>query len=134
MSVITGGCLCGEVRYETTSEPNFQCLCYCGDCQKVSGAAGYAVYGVSVASFAVTRGDPTAYSVTADSGRVNSRHFCPKCGTRVWAQINELDLVSVNGLTLDEPDHFKPTMTHYPQRAPDWCLVDENLEVLPSAP
>lgn len=58
MESVTGGCLCGEIRYETTSQPTLQCLCYCTDCQTISGAAGYAVYGVPIDSVVVTRRAP----------------------------------------------------------------------------
>ena len=134
MGIVTGGCLCGDIRYEAASDASVQCLCYCTDCQTVSGAAGYAVYGVPLDSLVVTRGEPVEYSVQADSGRINSRWFCPRCGTRVWAQLTELGLASVNGLTLDERDHFLPSSNHFPESAPNWCRLDESLEVLPPIP
>ncbi len=131
---ITGGCLCGEIRYETTREPSLQILCYCTDCQTVSGAAGYAVYGVPIESIVVTKGNPSRFDVRADSGRINSRRFCPNCGTRLWAQLDELGLASVNGLTLDERNHFKPTANHCTDSAPNWCEIDQSLELLPPIP
>ena len=33
----TGGCACGAIRYETSSEPIFENHCQCRDCQKRSG-------------------------------------------------------------------------------------------------
>ncbi len=134
MGTVAGGCLCGNIRYETTSEPTLQCLCYCKDCQTVSGAAGYAVYGVPIDSLVVTKGRPAEYNVQADSGRINSRRFCPDCGTRIWAQLDELGLASVNGLTLDQRDHFRPSANHYPDSAPEWCKLDGSLELLPPIP
>lgn len=134
MGKVAGGCHCGGVRYETTSEPVLQCLCYCADCQTISGAAGYAVYGVPIDSVVVTRGEPAEYDVQADSGRINSRRFCPHCGTRIWAQLEELGIASINGLTLDDRDHFRPSANHFPDSAPDWCQLDRNLEVLPPIP
>ena len=131
---ISGGCLCGEIRYETTREPVFQLLCYCTDCQTVSGAGGYAAYGVPIDSIELTGGTPARYDVTADSGRINSRRFCPKCGTRVWAQLDEQGVASVNGLTLDERDHFQPQATHCVESAPGWCQIDGRLPVFPPVP
>ena len=34
----TGGCLCGQLRYEARGEPNFAGHCYCADCRKASGS------------------------------------------------------------------------------------------------
>ena len=43
-STVEGGCLCGRIRFSTTSSPSYQLLCYCTDCQTIGGAASYAAY------------------------------------------------------------------------------------------
>jgi hypothetical protein len=118
---IGGSCLCGAIRFETSAEPAFQLLCHCLDCQTVSGAAAYAAYVVPLDSLNVIQGEPASYDVTADSGRINSRHFCPTCGTRVWAVLAEMGMASVNGLALDDRSHFQPAANYMPNSAPDWC-------------
>ena len=122
---ISGGCLCGEIRFETSAEAAFQLLCHCTDCQTVSGAAAYAAYGVPSDSLHITRGEPAHFEVTADSGRINSRHFCPTCGTRVWAVLEEMGMVSVNGLALDDRSHFQPAANHMASSAPNWCTLGD---------
>ncbi|MEM7099872.1 MAG: GFA family protein [Pseudomonadota bacterium] len=124
-NTISGGCLCGAIRFETTAEPVFQLLCHCKDCQTVSGAAAYAAYVVPLESLHVTRGQPNHFEVTADSGRTNSRHFCPNCGARVWAVLEEMGMASVNGLALDDRSHFQPTANHMAGGAPDWCTLGD---------
>ncbi len=126
---ISGGCLCGAIRFETTAEPQFQLLCHCTDCQTVSGASAYAAYVVPLDSLQVIQGKATHFDVTADSGRVNARHFCPTCGTRVWAVLKEMGMASVNGLALDDRTHFQPGAHHMSDSAPQWCQLDD----LPSA-
>lgn len=122
---ISGGCLCGDIRFQTTSEPAMQLLCHCTDCQKISGAAAYAAYVVPLDSLDVTAGKPAHYDVTATSGRTNSRHFCPTCGTRVWAVLAEMGFASVNGRALDDPMHFQPTANHRTDSAPHWCQLGD---------
>src|SRR5262245_64183152 len=39
MPKISGGCLCGAVRYEWSAEPLGTAICHCTHCQKVSGSA-----------------------------------------------------------------------------------------------
>src|SRR6187551_1629262 len=39
MPKISGGCLCGAVRYECNAEPFGTAICHCTHCQKVSGSA-----------------------------------------------------------------------------------------------
>jgi hypothetical protein len=35
----TGGCLCGQIRYETKAEPMMTGVCHCKNCQKQGGSA-----------------------------------------------------------------------------------------------
>jgi len=127
-NTLEGGCLCGNIRFSTTADPSYQLLCYCTDCQTISGATSYAAYGVPIDSISLTKGQPKIFDVVADSGRVNSRRFCPDCGSRVWAQIEELGLASINALALDDRTHFQPVSNHCPESAPAWCTIDETLE------
>lgn len=127
---IEGGCLCGAIRYQITAEPVYQTLCYCTDCQTISGAAGYAAFGVPMENLRVIKGKPAKYSVRADSGRINTRVFCPVCGTRVFALLEELGVASVNGLSLDDKEHFQPATINLPESAPSWCQIDCALDTL----
>ncbi|GEC55162.1 hypothetical protein ABIF38_007932 [Bradyrhizobium japonicum] len=37
MADVTGGCHCGEIRYEVTGEPVVHALCHCTDCRRHAG-------------------------------------------------------------------------------------------------
>ena len=121
---IAGACLCGDIRYEVPAQSEFQLLCHCTDCQTISGAGGYAAYVVPLDAVSVTQGNPSSYEVTADSGRTNRRRFCSTCGTRVWAELPEMGMASVNGLSLINREHYRPKMHHMPESAPSWCNLE----------
>jgi hypothetical protein len=40
--MLTGGCYCGAVRYETDGEPFHETICHCADCRRIVGAASVA--------------------------------------------------------------------------------------------
>jgi hypothetical protein len=76
-SKLTGGCMCGAVRYEfDPSAIVFTTICYCRDCQRQSGSAFTANIAVSASAFQVTKGELKFYERTADNGnKVRKCHF-----------------------------------------------------------
>ncbi len=124
---VTGKCLCGDVTYEVTAEPMVQIICYCTDCQTVSGAGGYAAYIVPVESVTQHSGELTTFEKAGDSGSPNRRRFCTRCGTRMWAELPERGIASLNGLTLDDKSLFNPIGNHMVGSKPQWCALNETL-------
>ena len=74
---LTGGCMCGAVRYEVTGPPKAVFHCHCGSCRSHTGAP--------VATLAVLTADQVSFSGTARKGYGSApgvvRAFCPECGT-----------------------------------------------------
>ena len=127
---VIGSCLCGEIRFSAPAEPIIQVLCHCTDCQTLSGAASYCAYIVPLEGVKLLQGRPECYDVKADTGRLNSRRFCGKCGSRVWAEL-EMGTASVNGLCFSDRGHFRPSHNHRLNTAPDWCQINNELDELP---
>lgn len=73
---VTGGCLCGEIRYRITEPTLDTCYCHCRMCQKFSGSP-FSV-GSTYASNAIqfTKGEPRYFT----SSPFAERGFCPTCG------------------------------------------------------
>jgi hypothetical protein len=120
MANITGGCLCGQVRYTITGEPAFSGLCHCRNCQRYTGSAFEAVIAYPTPSVSV-QGELKTYDDTGDSGQPVHRRFCPNCGSGVMAEVDVLPgLTIVLAGTLDDPAVFKPTMDVYWSSAQPW--------------
>ncbi len=121
---ITGGCLCGAVRYEIDETPKMQVACHCDSCRKSSGSAFVAA---AVAPRDATRitGKLTVYVEAADTGRDVKRSFCPTCGSKIYSEIATApDAYVVQAGTLDDLSWFKPKMNFYAAKALDWTPVD----------
>ncbi|WP_347310454.1 GFA family protein [Defluviimonas sp. SAOS-178_SWC] len=108
MTDVTGGCLCGAVRVTARGEPYRVGLCHCLDCRKHHGALFYAA-----AIFPAT-----AVTVDGTTSAYNGRHFCPRCGSSVFARWE--DEVEVHLGTLDAPDRFLPTYENWTIRRERW--------------
>src|SRR5258706_12487328 len=77
--LITGGCLCGALRYEARGAPDAAGYCYCRDCRKASGSAFIGFMGFAPERIAVTGVTRRQHS-PAVNGKTAVRHFCPVCG------------------------------------------------------
>ena len=124
---ITGGCLCGAVRYEIDAEPLVIRACWCTDCQKFG--AGSATANVIFPAGAVAiEGTLTDYASMADSGNAMHRGFCPACGTPVTTGSEARPhLIGIRGGTLDDPEIAKPHMTIWTKSAPGWVVIDPDI-------
>src|ERR1700761_7972503 len=102
MADLTGGCLCGRVRYTLVGEPAFSGLCHCRNCQRYTGSTFEAVTVYPSAAVAV-QGELKTYNDTGDSGKTVFRRFCPNCGSGVIADAELMpDLTIVLAGTLDD--------------------------------
>lgn len=108
MDQVTGGCLCGEVRLVASGRPRRVGLCHCLDCRKHHGALFYAA-----AIFS-----QTAVTVTGDTREYRGRHFCPRCGSSVFARSE--DEIEVHLGALDAPGQFVPTYENWVVRRESW--------------
>jgi hypothetical protein len=124
-AVLTGSCLCGNVRYECTESPESSTYCHCRNCQKAH-AAPYAVLAlVSPASLSVA-GELTRYERIGDSGKMTFREFCPKCGSQLFSgSVDYPQILALKIMTLDNPDAIAPSQHVWVENAVEWvCLKD----------
>lgn len=127
MADITGGCLCGAVRYTISEPPKVVRACWCRLCQKV-GAGSHTVNAVFAKKAVNVTGKLGEYQCTAESGNHMHRFFCPGCGIHVCTTIKERpEVMSVRAGTLDDPEIAKPEVTIWTKMAPSWAVFDERI-------
>lgn len=100
MTELTGGCLCGGVRYRIAGEPFMAVNCHCSMCRRAHGAAFRSGAFVHAQNFAWTRGEDLLadYRSSAEIHRL----FCKVCGSHVVARSDSHPaIVSVAVGTLD---------------------------------
>jgi hypothetical protein len=108
MERYTGGCLCGGVRIVATGRPLRVGLCHCLDCRKHHGAL-----------FNASAMFPTeAVTIEGETRDYRGRHFCPRCGSSVFARSG--DEIEVQLGALDAPDQLKPSYELWTIRRESW--------------
>lgn len=129
---VSGGCLCGAVRYTLTGPTLYCTQCCCIDCQKATGTGHTTIIGIHRDQLAVT-GTPKIYSTHGDTGGRVSRHFCGDCGGRLYTS-GDLpgSIVMVQAGSLDDPNVVSPTMVIYTKDAPNWDRFDAALPTYPA--
>ncbi|MBC9247794.1 GFA family protein [Paracoccus sp. 11-3] len=108
MDRITGGCLCGNIRFEAAGRPCRVGICHCLDCRKHHGALFYAA-----AIF-----PQSSVTITGEMRGYGGRYFCPNCGSSVLARSG--DEIEIHLGALDEPDQFTPTYEVWTSRREGW--------------
>ena len=105
---MTGGCLCGTVRFEAAGTPRSVHYCHCGMCRRATGGL-----------FAVLvwwREDAVqwtgTYPHTRRSSPIAERGFCGACGSPLFLRYDGRDDIALTAGSLDEPQRF-PARHHY---------------------
>ena len=123
----TGHCLCGAVKFTIKAAPVGMGQCHCKDCQRASGTGH-----MSLARFkkedVTIQGETRSYASTADSGNINTRHFCPKCGSRVYGENSARpSLINVAVGCVDNNNWFSPGAVVYAKDRPAWDITPTNI-------
>lgn len=130
---ISGGCLCGKVRYTVSAAPIFTGVCHCHDCQKSTGSAFSVVVAVPKDAVEVT-GMVKTFTKSGDTGQPRHRQFCPECGTVLMGEADVMPGVVMISLgTLDDASVVQPAMQIYCDSAQPWARLPD-LQGFPKMP
>jgi len=123
---LSGGCMCGAVRYRASGEPLWVVNCHCSDCRRACG--------MPFATWIGFRAEQVSFEDEIDRRRHASspsvaRTFCAVCGTPLTYESDRFagELHIMAG-TLDDPARVKPTHHIYTDEAVPWALPDDGLE------
>lgn len=131
---VTGGCLCGTIRYRLTGPSRYVMQCCCRDCQKATGTGHTTIIGIH-GSQIVLDGLPHTYTNRGDTGGEVTRHFCGNCGGRLYTSGTlPGENVIVQAGSLDDPGVVTPQCVIYVKDAAAWDHFDPALPRYPAEP
>lgn len=131
----TGGCACGEIRFECNAEPIAMYNCHCRGCQK-SGGAPYAPVLVVHAHTLRCTGTPAEAMQRIKEDPHAGRSSCYRCGVPLFSHVETMpDIVLVNAIALDDPGWFSPVADIWIVYAQPWVALDRHIpKVFKSTP
>jgi hypothetical protein len=133
-TVLTGGCLCGQVRYRAHGEPRYAGYCCCSDCRKASGSGYIGFMGFPASALSIS-GAVLVHSLRHSDGRVSDRNHCASCGSLVYGGIvAKVQSHTIYAGSLDDPRHFRPTMAIFVRDKPDWVVLPPGLTLFEAMP
>ncbi len=127
---ITGGCLCGAVRYEANEPPSKGVICHCRMCQRTTGSAFEAITRFPQTAFRFTKGEPKRYR----SSSIMEKCFCPHCGSTLTDQYlvrksarSGPDMALVHIGTVDKPEAVSIHSHYGVESQLPWVHFDDGL-------
>ena len=124
---VTGGCLCGGVRYRVTGPLRPIVYCHCGQCRRASGHFVAATAAPKDALKFVAEESLDWYA----SSEFASRGFCKRCGSSLFWLPKARKTVSIMAGTLDESAGLEAVEHIYVKDKGDYYDLTDDL---PKAP
>jgi hypothetical protein len=121
---LSGGCLCGAVRYEFDHRDETGSLCHCTMCRRQSGGAFMGFVTVPRARYRLLKGE-IKYRRSSDIGL---RGFCAECATPlVMDYDHEADRTGVVTGSLDDAEAVPPVLHWGSESMLSWLKLDDGL-------
>jgi len=132
---LTGGCYCGEVRYEAEGEPMMRGECHCRECQHITGGAENLFMAMPADGFRYVKGEPKRFT-RSDLPNPVTREFCGTCGSPLTTRAPGLPTgVIIKIGSLDDPSVFEgPQVVMWTADAPKFHLMPEGVPSFPGFP
>ena len=111
MQQYEGGCLCGDIRYRVSGEPDRVAVCHCRYCQLRTGAPFGSLVYFEAPNVEISEGKPSHFSFTSESGSGWQTSFCSRCATTLFVELEKRPgLIAISYGTFDPPTfHFPIT-------------------------
>jgi len=131
---LTGGCLCGALRYRASGPPLFAGHCYCRDCQRSSGAGFIPFLGFAAEALSID-GESRSFAGRLRRGRPATRNVCSHCNSLVFGgERGQSSSYTIYAGTLDDPARFTPQMAIFDRDRPAWSPLPPGLQVFATMP
>lgn len=122
--MITGSCLCGNVKYEISGLIGDIVHCHCQTCRKAHGAAFSSVANVNDSDFKLVS-DVALGCYESSPGK--NRYFCPTCATQLYAKKDNTKHIVLRLGSLDDDPNAKEKNHIWVSQKASWYSLNSHL-------
>jgi hypothetical protein len=132
--VVTGGCLCGGVRFELTDPARDAGYCHCTRCQRRTGTAASAQARIDGRVFRLLQGADLVQAWRPPDGGFE-KCFCRECGAHLFSRNTENPAqMGIRLGAFDGDPGVRPAWRAFVAYAAPWeAIPDDGLERFPEA-
>lgn len=122
--ILSGGCLCGAIRYHLDGMPIDAGYCHCRFCQRANGAPVVAWATFVHDAFHLDSGMPAVFA----SSTLAERGFCSRCGTQIFFRKRDNpQRIDITVASLDDPAALPPQYHIWTMSRISWLRIDDDL-------
>jgi hypothetical protein len=121
----SGGCMCGQVRYQVQGALRDIICCHCEQCRRSSGHF-VAATACRKANFRLLKQDTLKWFSVKPGAR---RGFCGACGSNLFFESVNGERISISAGSLDRPQGLKIAAHIYAAEAGDYYQIEAGVPV-----
>jgi hypothetical protein len=121
---LTGGCLCGGVRFEVGEAPESASYCHCTRCQRRTGTAASAQARVPAGALRIVAGEELVREWAPPDGW--PKCFCSACGSALWSRDPQGTVLGVRLGAFDSDPGVRPAYRQYVAYAATWEEIPDD--------
>jgi hypothetical protein len=122
---LTGGCLCGAVRFELSEPPLHASYCHCPRCQRRTGTAASPSARVAPGSFRLLQGEEALGAWRPPDGF--AKVFCRECGAALWSEDPaDPEVKGIRMGAFDRDPGVRPRSRQYVDFAAPWEPIPDD--------
>ena len=123
--MLTGGCMCGGVRYELDEPLGTASYCHCTRCQRRTGTAASSSVRTAPGALRIVAGEELLRAWKPEDG--NPKVFCSVCGSHMWAEDRSSPGVYFVRLgSFDADPGVRPSFHQFVDYAAAWEPIPED--------
>ena len=131
MSNRLASCSCGQLTAQVKGEPVRVSICHCLACQRRTGS----VFGQQarfLREHVSPSGVSSEYVRVGDEGTRAKFHFCPRCGSTVYYELEGLEeYLAIPVGAFADPSFPPPRVSVYESRMHSWVVPPPDAEHIP---